>query len=580
MQPNNAETNNNLGNTCKRLGRLHLAEQYWLRALALRPGYAEPHSNLANLLTTQGLYDQAARHARQAIELKPQLPDAYINLAATENTRERYAEALRHLNALLTFAPLHANGLASRAQTLKQLGRLDEGLDAARRAVTAAPHHAESHIAHGSLLQALGRSDEALLAFERAASLPSPAAEQALINIALLFMECGQPEKAEAAFLRALSAYPSSASAWFNMVDLKKFSPGDPAIEAMQALLASKDENARFDRTLLHFALGKAYLDAGESELAFTHLNQGNKAKRATITYDAAATSRWISSIADTFTKEMLDLADRASSIDPSGPQPIFVLGMPRSGTTLVEQILSSHPEIYGAGELNHIQNFVTSLGDFPASAGKLTPEHLDRLGETYRAAIAKHGPSQRYVVDKMPANFLYAGLIRLILPNARIIHCRRNPVDTCLSCYTKLFTNEQHFTYDLAELGQFHKSYEHLTAPWRDVLPASHFLEVDYEAVVEGLEGEIRRLLAFLDLPWDPACLSFHENQRAVRTASVNQVRKPIYRSSAGRWRKHAQQLGPLLDTLGIEAATPQDNASSPTPKQPASRVRPTNES
>ena len=197
--------------------------------------------------------------------------------------------------------------------------------------------------------------------------------------------------------------------------------------------------------------------------------------------------------------------------------------------------------------------------------AAGIAPEQLSRLGDAYRAAIAPLAQGRRHVVDKMPANFLYAGLIHLILPEARIIHCRRDPVDTCLSCYSKLFTHEQVFSYDQAELGRFHRDYQLLTAHWRAVLPASHFLEVEYEAVVDDLEREARRMLAFLELPWDPACLAFHETRRAVRTASVNQVRKPVYRSSAGRWRKHAQHLGPLLDALAIAPEKPRRNTPSP---------------
>jgi hypothetical protein len=186
----------------------------------------------------------------------------------------------------------------------------------------------------------------------------------------------------------------------------------------------------------------------------------------------------------------------------------------------------------------------------------RLTRADLARLGQSYLASVRPLSGGRAHVVDKMPGNFLHAGLIHLMLPNARIVHCRRDPVDTCLSCYTKLFSAEQAFAYDLAELGRFHRAYQVLMDRWRVVLPQNRFIEVDYEAVVADMEGEVRRLIAFLDLPWDDACLDFHKTVRPVRTASVNQVRRPIYRSSTGRWKAHAAHLGPLLVALGIDGA------------------------
>jgi tetratricopeptide (TPR) repeat protein len=574
LQPQNAEAHNNLGNTYKWLGLLAQAEGCWSRALALKPNYAEPHINLANLLTDQGEFARATEHACRAIDLNPQLAEAYINLAAVETARQHHAEALRWLDALLAFAPLHATGLAARALALKQLDRPEAALDTARRAIAAAPNLAEAHDAHGQVLQALGRFDAALAAYDRAADLPGTAAEQALINRAILFMEHGQAAQAEAAFAHAVEVFPRSASAWFNRADLKSFTPDDPAIAAMQALLGPDGVQARNDQMLLHFALGKAFLDLGQSDRAFAHLDAGNQMKRASLTYDADTTSRWMASIAAAFTPDVLErLGHPRHEQNPAAPRPIFVLGMPRSGTTLVEQILASHPDIHGAGELNHIPRLVGQLGAFPAAVAGITPAQLSQLGDAYRAAIAPLAQGQRHVVDKMPANFLYAGLIRLILPEARLIHCRRDPVDTCLSCYSKLFAHEQVFSYDLAELGQFHRDYQRLTAHWRAALPAAHFLEVDYEAVVDDLEREARRMLAFLDIPWDPACLAFYETRRPVRTASVNQVRKPVYRSATGRWRAHASHLGPLLEALAIALEPPPAAKPHPPGNQEAAR-------
>jgi tetratricopeptide (TPR) repeat protein len=549
LQPQNAQAYNNLGNTCKRLGQAAAAERHWMQALKLRPNYAEPHSNLANLLTDQARYDEAADHARQAIELNPRLADAYVNLAGVEMARQRYAEALRWLDCLLEFAPSNAIALAARALALKKLDRLGPALEAAELAVAAAPQNAEAHNARGLVLQALGRVEEALAAFDVAARLPGTVAEQPLVNRAILFMEQGDGAAAEAAFAAAAEAFPQSASVWFNRADLHKFTPGDAAIPVMQALLAEGGGRPGHDALLLHFALGKAFMDIGDSDQAFAHLHAGNRMKRETIQYDPATTSAWMARVAEVFSPALLA---RLGGQGAAGEMPVFVLGMPRSGTTLVEQILASHPAISGAGELGHIQNIAGGISGFPEAAGWLTAAALGALGQSYLAQLGGLARGRRFLVDKMPVNFVYAGLIRLILPGARLIHCRRDPVDTCLSCYTKLFSAEQPFSYDLGELGRFYGDYRRLMAHWRDCLPSTHFLEVDYEAVVADAEGETRRMLTFLGLDWDERCGRFYETSRTVRTASLNQVRRPVYASSAGRWRAHARHLGVLLEVLG----------------------------
>ena len=550
-EPQNAEAHNNLANTCKRMGLFDKAEQYWYKALELKANYAEPYSNLSNLFNDRGEWDKAAETARKAIELSPQMVDAYINLSAIETARSNHLEALRWQNALLSFAPLHSTGLASRALTLKQLEKLDEALSSAQAAVAANPVSDEAHNALGMVLQALNRFEEALESYERAAGLPGTAAEKALVNRALLFMEQGQTQEAEAAYDRVVATFPNSISAWFNRADLKSFKADDHAVETLQELLAKGTAGLSLgDQLMLQFTLGKAYMDLGQSELAFQYLNAGNTLKRQSIHYDSQATLTWMKQIESLFSKTFLGTYKDSGA---KGSMPIFVLGMPRSGTSLVEQILASHPAVYGAGELSDLQRIVDSVGPFPSAIRHFTADTLKQLGEAYLSKVSSLAKGHTHVVDKMPANFLYTGLIRLILPEAHIIHCRRDPLDTCLSCYTKLFTGEQSFTYNLTELGEFHKGYQELMTHFRATLPSSHLLEVDYESVVEDIEAEARRILDFIGLPWDPACLEFYKTKRPVRTASVNQVRQPIYKTSAGRWKKHEAQLQPLLSALGI---------------------------
>jgi tetratricopeptide (TPR) repeat protein len=551
-QPDNAELLNNLGNTCMRQGETVLAERYWRRALELRPGYAQAHSNLGKLLGERGRHDEAVAHGRRAVEIEPQFAEGYINLAGAEKSRGRDDEALRWLNALLAFHPGHATALASRAVVLTGLERLPEALEAAQRALAAAPESAEAQVALAGALKALGREDEALHAYARAAALPGTKAEEALIARAALLMEMGRKADAEAAFERALEAFPRSASAWHSRADMHRFSAGDPLIARMQALFERGDDLLPNDRMALHFALGKALLDAGESAQAFVHLDAGNALKRATFDYAPQTASALVERTIEGCSAARLHAL---GGLGLDAELPVFVVGMPRSGTTLTEQILASHPQVRGAGELSALTRLVSGLAGDPQALARLDAARLRELGNAYLEVVRPLAGGARHVVDKMPSNFFYAGLIHLMFPRARIIHCRRDAVDTCLSCYTKLFGGEQRFAFDQRELGLFHLDYQRLMAHWRAVLPPSCLLEVDYEAVVDDLEGQARRMLEFLGLPWDPACLDFHRTARTVRTASVNQVREPLYKTSAGRWRRHAAELGPLLEALGRSA-------------------------
>jgi tetratricopeptide (TPR) repeat protein len=554
LERDNPQTLNNLGNTLKRLGLAAEAEKRWSAALALKPDYAEAMSNLSNLLLDQGEYDRAEASARRAIELSPRLADAYVNLAATHTARHAHDNALRIIEALLAFAPGHARALAARALALKELDRLDEALDAARRAALAGPESPEAHNALGQVYQAMSQFEPALAAYERAAALPGPAQQDAIANRGSLFMEFGRKEEALKAMEEAEKAFPHSPGVLFNQTDLKRFKQGDPLIGRMQALLA-REGITLSDRATLHFGLGKAFLDIGDSETAFRHYDEGNRLKRTTFAYDPDQNARWMESIAEVFTPALL--AARANAGARSG-LPVFVVGMPRSGTTLIEQVLGSHPSVTPAGELRRLQALTDALPGYPACVAHMGAAELKAVGEAYLAHVAPAAAGKRHVVDKMPSNFLLCGMIRLVLPHARIIHARRDPVDTCLSCYTKLFAGEQAFTYNQTELGRFHRSYQALMAHWRATLPETHFLEVDYEKVVDDLEVEARRMLDFLALPWDERVLKFHETERPVRTASVNQVREPIYRASVGRWKKHAAQLAPLLRALGVAEAEP----------------------
>lgn len=318
----------------------------------------------------------------------------------------------------------------------------------------------------------------------------------------------------------------------------------------------------------LHFALAKALADVGDDEGSFGHFLEANELKRAELDYDEAKALRVFDDIRTVFSAEFLRAREgngHASEL------PIFIVGMPRSGSTLVEQILASHPRVFGSGERVDFSAILRSMGaDRPAAMFPrgvlgftrsdfldLAKSYLGRMEDAAAAARSRDpsafGVTLDRITDKTLNNFFCVGLIHLALPNARIIHTRRDPVDSCLSCYSRLFGSKLSFTYDLGELGRYHRAYQALMEHWSSVLPAGAILDVQYEDVVDDLEGQARRLIAHCGLEWHDACLAFHETRRPVKTASVGQVRQPIYRSSVKRWRPADDVLRPLLDGLGI---------------------------
>ena len=551
LNPRHAAAHNNLGAALRALGRCEAALGAYRRALELQPHYPEAHFNLGVALGELGRHDAALAAYGDAIAQHPDYADAWINQGLALQALKRHGEALRAFQRAVALRPAQADAHSALGAALHELGRHEAALAAHRRALELDPGDAAARVRLGVTLQALGRADEAAAAHRSALEL-KPDSVEAHVSLAVALQELGEAGAAMASVERALALDPASARAWFIRADLKTFSPGDPDIEAMEALADGAAARARpsDERLDLEFALGKAWMDVGEPDAAFARLDAGNQRMRAAIHYDVAVDERRFAGVARAFTPGLM--ARCAGSGDPS-ELPVFIVGMPRSGTTLVEQILASHPDVHGAGELNVLNEVVGRAQlDVSKDPAALSAGALTAFGRAYVARVAVLAPSHRRVIDKMPGNFQHAGLIALALPNARVIHCRRGPVDTCLSIYSKKFTGRQDFAYDLAELGRYYRAYDALMAHWRGLLAPERFLEVDYEALVGDLEGEARRLVTSCGLAWDDACLDFHRTARPVRTASVNQVRQPIYRTSVARWRPYAAHLGPLLAALG----------------------------
>jgi tetratricopeptide (TPR) repeat protein len=550
--PNNAQVHNNLGTVFKRLGQLERAEAHWKRASSIAPNFSTPATNLSSLYKEWDEIDKAVEYGRKAIAGKPVLIDSYLNLAAAESARSNFPTALKLLDRAARLSPRDPHVQSNRATVLCQYGRLDEALECIQRTIALTPDYGGAHFTHATILKALGRNTEALAAFEQAAQLPNTIREDILIGHAALLGEIGRNDEALAAVEKILMEFPSSASAHILRSDMIRFTAADPEIPAMQSLLESKDLRYILDRTLLNFALGKAFLDVGDSAAAFRHLDEGNRLKRNTFAYDSGATAAWMKSIAAVSSREAVESLGRSGFHCDT---PIFVIGMPRSGTTLIEQIIASHSSVFGAGELGYVKEIVDRSGGLPDLMTRIDPDALAEMGLEYVSRLRKLAGDEPRVVDKMPSNFLYAGFIHMILPDAKMIHVVRDPVDTCFSCYTKLFLGDQRFSYDLSEIAQFYKNYETLMGHWRQTIASDNLLEVQYENVVADLEGQARRILEFLSLPWEASVLEFHRSDRVVRTSSLNQVRRPLYGTAIGRWQRHAAHLKPLLAGLGVNA-------------------------
>lgn len=519
-------------------GRRDAAEQMLRRALAVDPNHFDAHNNLGILLVAQGKISEAIDHYQRALAIKPNDPNAHTNLGIALIEENRAGEAIEHYRQALALDPNHSNAHNNLGIALAAQGQLDEAADHYHRSIELNPKNPNAHNNLGVILADQGKTAEAIGHYHQALAL-SPDHAEARNNLGNALKSQGEFELARVEYARAAAIRPDYAEALYNLSEIKKFQPGDPEIAVLQALTAKKGA------VFAHFALAKALDDCGDVEAAWEQLTRANALRRSQIQYDEARTLRFFTRIQHVFSAKLLDFTRMCG--DPS-EVPVFVLGMPRSGSTLVEQILSSHPRVTGAGEHKYLETLTATWPGYPECIAGVDRASLRASGEAYLKSLPAGGDR---VVDKLPGNFFNIGLIRMILPNARIIHTTRDALDTCVSCYSKLFTAGLDFTYDLGELGRYYRAYRELMQHWRTVLPPGAMLEVAYEDVVEDLEGQARRLVEFCGLEWDDRCVAFHQTRRTVRTASAVQVRQPLFRGSVGRWRRHEGKLGPLIREL-----------------------------
>lgn len=509
------------------------------------------HHLFAKILTRTGQWPEAEDFAQKAVKLAPKSAEAWAQLADVLNRQEKYLDADKAARRSLA---LDANSVFAnhvQARIKAKLERFDEAERQFRLVLTLDPAYVDTLAGLTTLFYEQGRLDEALEMSGRTLQI-QPDRHQILSVTGQIHEQLGDLEAAEKAHQAAIAAKPDYAEGYFQLANLHRFTKDDPLVAEMERV-RSLEQLDMTDRSNINFALANAYHRQSRFPEAFASYTKGNQALVEGTNYDPAEILRRVAAIKETFDQAFMDDHEGLANSDET---PIFVLGMPRSGTTLCEQILSSHNDIFGAGELVQISSFAVndmpkiSLGRYPEWTDYLSASQLNDFASKFIATLREISPDTRFVTDKTPGNFIYIGLIRLAFPKAKIIHCHRDPMDNCLSMFRTAFAGRHYYTCNLEHLGNYYNAYVEVMNHWHELIPGEIY-DWQYEAVVNDIEGETRALLDFLDLDWDENCLQFYRSSRPVNTASVVQVRQPIYASSLGGWRKYETELAPLKKIL-----------------------------
>ena len=620
--PNNPPAVLILASARRRAGDLPAALDVLRALLDAQPRWAAAHFERAVVLSELGRGDEAIEALRRTVELRPEHADAWRMLAdhllATGDTTASDAAYVRHvqcstrnpalqqaaaamlrndipaaertLKGYLKQSPTDVAAIRMLAEVAIRLNRLDDAMHLLERCLELAPGFSAARYNYAVLLHRRNDAAGSLREIEALLQL-DPRSPSYRNLLAVLLSRLGEYARSSATYAQLLAEYPTHAKVWlsyghvlktegrtaecidayrrsialepslgeayWSLANLKTFQFDDADLDAMRAQLARTDVG-RDDRVQFHFALGKAFEDRGNPSAAFEHYAQGNAQQRAGHPYDADLNQARLRRLKQVFTREFF--AERRGGGCPS-PDPIFIVGMPRAGSTLLEQILSSHSQVEGTMELPDMISLAKELrsesgsseiGAYTDVLAAKSPAELRQLGESYLERTRVHRKTDRpFFIDKMPNNFLHTGLIQLILPNAKIIDARRHPLGCCFSNFKQYFARGQNFSYGLEDMGRFYRDYVELMAHFDEVLPG-RVHRVIYERTVEDTAAEVRRLLEYCGLPFEDGCLRFFENQRPVRTASAEQVRRPIYRDGVDQWRQYEPWLGPLKDALG----------------------------
>lgn len=548
-KPDYADAMVNLGYGFSALGRFEAAVEQFDAALTIGPATAILHANLAGAKERLGHYAEAIEHFRKTLEIQPELSEARRSLADTLLKAGRTDEALVESAMALQQGPISPAMQVTHGNILLASGKLDEAIARFREVLSAQAGAAPVRASLARALRQAGDFDAAVSEYEKCLE-QAPDQIDAHAELGTIYKELGRPDDAAAAFRELLDIDPRNARAWQGLASTGKDLLNDADVSHLAELLCDKtlkDDN----RILLTFTLGSVRERRGEHHMAEKCYLSGNELKRSRFDYDIDSDLQAFENF------RRLDEAffEKWHGSGIVDNKPIFIVGMPRSGTSLVEQILASHPKVFGAGERTLLTNSIVRffpIGDGPDYTSALadaTAEQFQEAAKAYLAGLPRSGAER--ITDKLPHNFLNIGMIRMLFPNAGIVHCRRDPRDTCFSIYKHQFGADSHFyAYDLEELGRYYNAYAKLMSNWDAVLPGVVHT-IDYERLVDDQEQETRALLNACGLDWDPACLAFHETERPVATISAAQVRRPIYRGSIGAWKDYETMLAPLLEIL-----------------------------
>jgi tetratricopeptide (TPR) repeat protein len=556
LDPNSDHAFFNLGKALAMMGEGQEADKAFERSFELNP--KRKKLALAAEHQKEGRWEEAERLYREVLRDDPTNVDAMRLLGNIAMQTGRIFHAERLFRRAVSNAPDFAMANIDLGLALKKQSRLEEAIDQFRQALRLEPDNVQAHYLLGSSLSLAAQTYEAVKAYKKVLEL-APKHSGAMLGLGHVLKTVGQQEEAIEAYRNCIRHKPHNGEIYWSLANLKTYRLTDDDIHEMKSRVGDGDtpdeKVSEESRVNFLFALAKAYEDRGDFGQAWEYYHQGNHCRRMMEVYDPVRDEVMNDEIIEVFNRDFLS---ENSGLGHPSAEPIFVVGLPRSGSTLIEQILASHSQVEGTSELPYIGSVATSLNrnradgiNYPHAVRELEEEHFKRLGRDYLELAQIHRTEGRpFFIDKMPNNFPSVGFIHLILPNAKIIDARRYPLDSCLSCYRQLFARGQSFTYDLTEIGEYFLQYHRLMDHWHDVLPG-RCLTVQYEEVVTDFENQVRRLLEYCELPWEDACLSFYETERPIRTASSEQVRQPVYRKSVNFWRNYEDHLAELIEVL-----------------------------
>jgi len=540
----------NLGKALAMLGFGKEADEAFEKSFSLNPerrklAHAAEHHK-------EGRLEQAERLYREVVRDNPANVDALRMLGRIALAAKRNADAERLFRRAVKLAPDFAGAVTDLGRVLKEQNRFEEAIECFNRVIELEPDNPQAHLQLAGALAPAALTYRAIQSYEKALAL-QPRFPGATLGLGHVLKTVGRQEEAIASYRKCIRLRPDNGESYWSLANLKTYRLSDDDIAAMQKALGR--ELTDQSRVNFLYALAKAQEDRGDFDKAWHYYAEGNATQRMLEKYDPVQTEVLHDAVIDVFDAALLQ--DKSGFGNPD-PSPIFIIGLPRSGSTLVEQILASHSQVEGTSELPYVGRVATSLNrnrpdgiNYPEAVRELDGEHFQALGQDYLGLAQMHRTEGKArFIDKMPNNFPATGFLHLILPNAKIVDVRRHPLDACLSCYRQLFAKGQTFTYDLVDIGEYFLEYERIMDHWHAVLPGK-VLTLQYEEIVNNFEHEVRRLLQHCELPFEEGCLRFYETDRPIRTASSEQVRQPVYKKSIAFWRNYEDKLDELKEVL-----------------------------